>query len=105
MRDDAELWRYCRNMSIPESLARRLEFFRNSGRVLRYAADVFAAPNWLAVLLGQEVWPVNADPLVARHDRAQLRAELGQIRATLQRAAGSAIPHHEYLARYCQAPA
>ena len=56
-RDDAELWRYCRNMSIPESLARRLEFFRNSGRVLRYAADVFAAPNWLAVLLGQEVWP------------------------------------------------
>ena len=104
-RDDAELWRYCRNMSIPESLARRLEFFRNSGRVLRYAADVFAAPNWLAVLLGQEVWPLNADPLVARHDRAQLRAELGQIRATLQRAADAATPHHEYLARYCQAPA
>ncbi len=82
-RDDAELWRYCRNMSIPESLARRLEFFRNSGRVLRYAADVFAAPNWLAVLLGQEVWPQHADPLVARHDREQLRAELGQIRAHL----------------------
>ena len=42
-RDDAPLWRYCREMAIPESLAWRLAHFRNSGRVLRYPADLFAA--------------------------------------------------------------
>jgi tryptophan halogenase len=103
-RDDAPLWRYCRNMPIPDSLEYRLEHFRSSGRVLRYAADLFAAPNWLAVLLGQEVWPRNGDPLVARHEPARLRAEMQAIRATIQRLAQSAIPHEQFIARYCRAP-
>jgi len=102
-RDDAPLWRYCRDMSIPDSLARRLEFFRNSGRVLRYPADLFAAPNWLAVLLGQEVWPQGGDPLVLRKDPERLRAELAQVRATIERMAQSSMPHDEYLARHCRA--
>jgi tryptophan 7-halogenase len=103
-RDDAPLWRYCREMPIPESLAWRLAHFRNSGRVLRYPADLFAAPNWLAVLLGQEVWPENGDPLVTRHDPARLRAEMQEIRTTIQRLAQSAIPHQEFIARHCRAP-
>ena len=103
-RDDAPLWRYCREMPIPESLAWRLANFRNSGRVLRYPADLFAAPNWLAVLLGQEVWPENGDPLVTRHDPARLRAEMQEIRTTIQRLAQSAIPHQEFIARHCRAP-
>ena len=103
-RDDAPLWRYCRDMPIPESLAWRLEHFRNSGRVLRYPADLFAAPNWLAVLLGQEVWPENGDPLVTRHDPARLRAEMQEIRTTIQRLAQSAVPHQEFIARHCRAP-
>ncbi len=102
-RDDAPLWRHCREMRIPESLAYRLDFFRNSGRVLRYPADPFAAPNWLAVLLGQEVWPANGDPLVTRHDPEKLRAELAEIRAKLARLAESASPHSEYLGRHCRA--
>jgi tryptophan halogenase len=104
-RDDAPLWRYCRDMPIPESLEYRLEHFRSSGRVLRYAADLFAAPNWLAVLLGQEVWPRNGDPLVARHGATRLRAEMQEIRSTIQRLAQGAMPHQEFIARYCRAPA
>jgi tryptophan halogenase len=103
-RDDAPLWRDCRNMSLPDSLSWRLEFFRNSGRVLRYPADLFAAPNWLAVLLGQEVWPANGDPLVMRQDLQQVRAELTRIRATIGGMADSAIPHDEYLAHHARSP-
>jgi tryptophan halogenase len=101
-RDDAPLWRDCRNMSIPESLAHRLDFFRNSGRVLRYPADLFAAPNWLAVLLGQEVWPDNSDPLVLRHDPERLRADLAEVRATIGRMAEFSISHDDYLAHHCR---
>ena len=102
-RDDAPLWRHCRSMLIPESLAWRLEHFRGTGRVLRYAADLFAAPNWLAVLLGQEVWPTGSDPLVARHDHARLRRELAEIRATLQGVSANAPTHQEFIARHCAA--
>jgi tryptophan halogenase len=103
-RDDAPLWRYCREMPIPESLAHRLAHFRASGRVIRYAADLFAAPNWLAVLLGQEVWPEGGDPLVTRHDASRLRAEMQEIRASIRKLAQSSMPHQEFIARYCRAP-
>jgi tryptophan halogenase len=56
------------------------------------------------VLLGQEVWPENGDPLVTRHDPARLRAEMQEIRTTIQRLAQSAIPHQEFIARHCRAP-
>jgi len=55
------------------------------------------------VLLGQELWPANGDPLVTRHDPRRLRAELAEIRAPLARMAEGAIPHSDYLARYCRA--
>jgi tryptophan halogenase len=102
-RDDAPLWRYCRAMPVPDSLAWRLEHFRSTGRVLRYASDLFAAPNWLAVLLGQEVWPQASDPLVARHDHERLRRELAEIRTTLQELAANVPSHADYVARHCRA--
>jgi tryptophan halogenase len=102
-RDDAPLWRYCSQMPIPDSLAWRLEHFRSTGRVLRYAADLFAAPNWLAVLLGQEVWPEGSDPLVARHDVARLRRELAEVRLALQRLAAEVPTHQEFIALHCHA--
>ena len=102
-RDDAPLWRDCRNMKLPESLAWRLEYFRHSGRVLRYPSDIFAAPNWLAVLLGQGVIPAQGDPLVARHDPARLDGELRDIRHALARTADTAIAHSDYIQRHCRA--
>jgi tryptophan halogenase len=102
-RDDAPLWRYCSQMPIPDSLAWRLEHFRSTGRVLRYSADLFAAPNWLAVLLGQEVWPEGSDPLVARHDVARLRRELAEVRLALQRLAAEVPTHQEFIALHCHA--
>jgi tryptophan halogenase len=91
-------------MSIPASLEHRLEHFHNSGRVLRYAADLFAQPNWLAVLLGQEIWPRDGDPLVLRHGIERLRAELERVRATLEDAARHTPGHAEFIALHCRAP-
>jgi tryptophan 7-halogenase len=102
-RDDAPLWRYCREMAVPDSLARRLEHFTGTGRVLRYAADLFAASNWLAVLLGQEVWPQASDPLVARREHTSLRRELAGIRASLQALAANLPNHADFIARHCRA--
>src|SRR5665213_1580426 len=63
-REDAPLWRYCRGMDIPEALAYKMRQFRNSGRIVRYGSDLFAPSNWIAVLMGQEVWPQDYDPLI-----------------------------------------
>jgi tryptophan halogenase len=96
-RDDAPLWRYCRAMDIPDTLAYKIRQFRNSGRVVKYGGDLFATPNWVAVLLGQEIAPEHYDPLVDQRDGAQVCANLQMIRAAIRRRAQSAPRHEEYL--------
>jgi tryptophan 7-halogenase len=34
-RDDSDLWRYCRNVSLPDTLKERIDLFRSHGRILR----------------------------------------------------------------------
>jgi tryptophan 7-halogenase len=100
-RDDAPLWNYCRNMEIPESLAYKIRQFRNSGRVIKYGGDLFAAPNWLAVLMGQEIWPERHDPLADQRDAVSVQTHLRQVRASIRRVAEAAPRHEDYLADRC----
>ncbi|MEP6886367.1 MAG: tryptophan halogenase family protein [Gammaproteobacteria bacterium] len=102
-RADAPLWRYCSAMEIPDALAYKIRQFRNSGRVVKYGGELFAAPNWIAVLMGQEIWPQHYDPLVDQRDPAQVRAHLERIRAMVRRTAEAAPRHEEYLAQHARA--
>jgi tryptophan halogenase len=101
-REDAPLWRYCSTMGIPDTLAYKMRQFRNSGRVVKYGGDLFAAPNWIAVLMGQEIWPEHYDPLVDQHDPAQVQAGLRRIRHLVRRTAEAAPRHEEYLDRHAR---
>ena len=95
------LWRQCRGMDIPEALAYKIQQFKNSGRVIKYGGDLFAAPNWIAVFLGQEVSPERYDTLVDQRDAVGLRENLRQMREAIRRAAQAAPLHEEYLAQHC----
>jgi tryptophan halogenase len=98
---DAPLWNDCRNMAVPEELSYKIRQFTGSGRVVKYGGDLFAATSWIAVLLGQDVWPERYDRLVDQRDVSALRDHSQQLRAFLGQAAGSAPTHEEYLARRC----
>src|SRR5690606_1829575 len=79
-RDDAPIWNYCRNMSIPDSLAHRLEVFRHRGRLITYKDGLFLEPSWLAVYFGQRVMPRAYDPLVDALDPAEVDRRLELMR-------------------------
>jgi tryptophan 7-halogenase len=98
-RRDAPLWDYCGNMDIPETLAYKLNQFKNSGRIVKYGGDLFAAPNWIAVLLGQEIWPDRYDTLADQRGLAEVRAHLEAMRGTIRRFAEAAPTHEDYLVR------
>lgn len=85
-------------MGIPDTLDYKLRQFRHSGRVVKYAGDLFAASNWIAVLMGQEVWPERYDALVDQRDLDMIRTHLAQVRGSVARAAQLAPRHEEYLA-------
>jgi tryptophan halogenase len=103
-RDDAPLWRYCRDMAIPDSLKYRIELFRSSGRVAFQSQELFVEPNWLSVFIGQDIWPQRHDPLADVLPIETVRGELERMRSLIRQTAEAMPTHAEFIAQHCRAP-
>ena len=79
-RDDSEMWRYFRNMTLPDSLTEKLAAWTSRGYVLKYEIGVFLPPSWIAVLIGQNILPDGYDPRLDRFDAERLSAQLQRIK-------------------------
>lgn len=102
-RQDSELWRYCRDMDIPESLAEKIEMFRNSGFVEQYRYGLFAPPSWISVFVGQGLAPEGYD---RKADNIPLAASIAETEKQMDRVRESVsrLPSHESFVRdYCPA--
>jgi tryptophan halogenase len=91
-------------MDIPDSLKRKLELFRGRGRLFRYEDDLFSVTSWVAVLLGQGVWPQAWDPIVDSMDAAELGRMLKQMQAAIEQAASALPLQQDYITRHCAMP-
>ena len=99
-RDDSPFWNYCRNMSIPDSLQRKIDLFREAGRVFRYDDELFSKPSWIAVCVGQNIYPKTVDPIVASLPPAQVNHSLNSMRAAMNQTAQKMPTHEEFLQRF-----
>jgi tryptophan halogenase len=104
-REDAELWRYCRAMPVPDTLRHKIELFRSRGRVAIYEDELFITTNWLAVLTGQGVWPRRCEPTVEVGDLAAAKARLQQTKASIREAALAMPTHLDFIEANCRAAA
>lgn len=60
-RSDSPFWDHVRTMTVPDSLAEKIDLFRSAGRIARYTQGLFLEPSWLAVYLGQGISPTGWD--------------------------------------------
>jgi tryptophan halogenase len=102
-RDDAPIWNYCRTMPIPDSLAHKMELFRERATVVTYKDGLFLEPSWLAVYFGQRVMPTGYDPRLDELDVSDVRTQLAQVRDKVMGAAVRMPAHEEFLRAYCPA--
>jgi tryptophan halogenase len=103
-RDDSELWRYCRNMEIPDTLAFKIEHFRRYGRHIARDMDLFGPPSWHAVHIGQGNIPEACDPVAGYREQAP-GEWLGKLRAAMAAEAAKQTTHQQFIDRHCKAPA
>ncbi|WP_281281642.1 tryptophan halogenase family protein [Qipengyuania marisflavi] len=96
-RDDTEFWRYVRNMEVPETLAKRIDQWQRRGRVFRENAELFTMPSWVAVMLGQNVWPETHDPMADTLDKHKVAMAMGQMRENYRSTAELLPTHEEFL--------
>lgn len=100
-RTDTDFWHYVRTMTVPDSLAEKIELFRRAGRVVKYREGVFLDASWIAVYVGQGIVPEGYDPRADQPDGTLLlrgmQALQSEITATVAR-----VPEHlRYIDRYC----
>jgi tryptophan halogenase len=102
-RDDAPIWNYCRTMQIPDSLAHKMELFRERAKVVTYKDGLFLEPSWLAVYFGQRVMPRAYHPLADVIPEADLESRMTTVRTQIADAVAQMPTHEEFLAQYCPA--
>lgn len=100
-RDDTEFWRYCANMSIPDTLAHKIELFRANGRVFRENAELFSEISWVEVFLGQHVMPRRYHPLVDALPDEKILSFLDNVRSTIRRCVEVMPTHAQFVADHC----
>jgi tryptophan 7-halogenase len=102
-RDDTPYWRDCRDMAVPDTLAQRLELYRETGLVFPDAADVFRVDSWLQVLVGQRVEPKGYHYMARQLGDERLRTMLATLKANIAASVAQMPTHKEFLDSYCGA--
>ena len=101
-RDDSELWNYCRTMSVPESLQHKIDVFKSFGRVALYSEESFLEPSWIAIFLGQFVYPKRYDPIIDSIELEKLKHGMQHRRMTVRKIAEAMPTHAQFLERHCK---
>ena len=102
-RDDSEFWNYVRTMEIPESLKRRMDLFRETGRVFREGDELFGENSWIQVMLGQGIMPADHHPIADVMSEKEVRVFLEHIENNVKRTVDRLPSHEAYIANYCRA--
>lgn len=104
-RDDTPFWRYCRDMDVPATLARKIDLFRANGRIFREDEELFSEESWIQVMLGQGIIPQGYDPLVDIKSEAQVAQFLGNVENVIKKCVAVMPTHEDFVAKYCDAKA
>jgi tryptophan halogenase len=102
-REDTEFWRYCKHMSVPDTLAFKIEMFRKHGHVAIDPGENFGPRPWLSVLYNQGIVPESYPPLTDAIDDGAMLAELAKVQSGIQRTVAQMPRHEDFIARNCAA--
>ena len=98
-RDDSEFWNHVRTMKVPDSLADKLELWRETGRIEKYSDGLFFDASWIAVYVGQGWLPRRHDARTALVDPARLKTAMDCLHQEVASEVSHMPGHREYLQR------
>ncbi|WP_020209779.1 tryptophan halogenase family protein [Gilvimarinus chinensis] len=101
-RSDSPFWQHCRTMSVPDSLAHRMEQFQQTGRFFLEDGELFV-DSWFQVMIGQGLIPKTYHAVVDEMPESELAALLKQLSQGVQSHIAKLPSHAEFLKRYLSA--
>jgi tryptophan halogenase len=102
MRDDSEFWNHVRTMQVPDTLQGKIELWRETGRVERYADGLFYDASWIAVYVGQGFLPRRHDPRTAIPDPARVAGAMGSLQQAIRHEVAAMPGHRAFLIAHAE---
>jgi len=96
--EDGDLWRYCREMPLPDTLERKIEAWRARGLLRQFDSESFFEPSWLCMYGNLGIKAGSWSPLTNLLPLKDLEEVTRRVREDIRRTAGGAAPHREFLA-------
>ncbi|MGJ8680020.1 tryptophan halogenase family protein [Paraglaciecola sp.] len=100
--EKSEFWRYCHNMSVPDSLEQRMSLFKETGYFSEYSEGLFLTPSWLSVFIGQGYLPKKVDPRVEMQNVGEVKAGLNNMRSYLKQKTAEIGTHQHSISALMQ---
>jgi tryptophan halogenase len=98
-RDDSPFWQQCQKLSLPDTLARRIDMYRATGRITQRAPELFTDLDWFWAFEGLGVTPRDYDPLVDTVDFEQVKQLMLAISQKVSADAAAAPSHDSFFAQ------
>ena len=102
-RDDSDFWNYCRTMSVPAELTKKIEQFKRNGRVARMDNEMFNDLSWFEVMYGQGIRPESYHALVDNFPEEELEKRLHGIVKVMINSVNYMPSHQEFIDQHCKA--
>jgi len=102
-RADTPFWKYCQALEVPDTLAHRIQLFRDTARVFRARDDLFQENSWVQVMLGQGVVPEEYHPVADVLSDEELTRFMANIKARVDGTVAQLPKHQAYVEQYCKA--
>lgn len=102
---DEPFWKECASMAIPDSLARKMALFKETGTVFREQDELFSEVAWYQVMMGQGFMPNQYHPLADSVPEDQLTAIIDGFKDAVDSAMKHLMNHDNFIAQYCSANA
>ncbi len=99
------MWRACRDMVLPDSLAIRLDAWRERAHAWQGANELFRVDSWTHVLLGQGMRPQQHHPLASALSDGDMQRLLDGLRKPIGQTVLQMPPQQAFIDHYCKAPA
>ncbi|MEZ0244894.1 MAG: tryptophan halogenase family protein, partial [Sphingomonas sp.] len=96
------MWKHCREMAVPDSLAEKIGSFRHRGAIPHYGEGLFSPPSWVSVFFGQGLAPEAVHPLAAAVPEAELVKLLAEIRSGIAEAVSGMPRHDEFVTDFAE---
>ncbi len=102
-RSDSAFWNYCRSMSIPETLARKIAVYKNTTSVFKEQDELFHEGSWQQVMLGQGITSTAYHPVVDKLSDEELVKLMNSIENEHNQYLARFPSHQQFINHYCKA--